>query len=79
MPWDALLTDEEVQRAEAYYGSGRRIRRVAAKLLAGEPIQVGGGGVACRARAGRVAVPRQAQGGLPAVGWGPATGAGRSC
>lgn len=40
MPWQALLTDEEVQRAEAYYGTGRRIRKVAAKLLAGEPIQV---------------------------------------
>ncbi len=40
MPWEPLLTDEEVQRAEGYYGTGRRIRKVAAKLLAGQPIQV---------------------------------------
>ncbi|PSC76523.1 Beta-glucan synthesis-associated SKN1 [Micractinium conductrix] len=39
-PWEALLTDEEVQRAEGYYGSGQRIRRVAKKLLKGEAIQV---------------------------------------
>lgn len=44
MPWEPLLTDEEVQRAEGYYGTGRRIRRVAAKLLAGQPIQVRAGG-----------------------------------
>lgn len=40
MPWEPLLTDEEVQRAEGYYGTGRRIRKVAAKLMAGQPIQV---------------------------------------
>lgn len=43
LPWEALLTDEEVQRAEGYYGTGARMRRVAAKLLAGEPIQVRAG------------------------------------
>ena len=40
MPWEPLLTDEGVQRAEGYYGTGRRIRKVAAKLMAGQPIQV---------------------------------------
>jgi hypothetical protein len=40
LPWEPYLTDEEVQRAEGYYGTGARLRRVAAKLLAGEPIQV---------------------------------------
>lgn len=40
LPWEPLLTDEEVQRAEAYYGTGARMRRVAAKLLAGQPVQV---------------------------------------
>lgn len=40
MPWEPLLTDEEVQRAEGYYGTGRRIRNVASKLMAGQPIQV---------------------------------------
>lgn len=47
LPWEPLLTDEEVQRAEAYYGTGRRMRQVAAKLLAGQPIQVRGGTVLC--------------------------------
>ncbi|EFN59203.1 hypothetical protein CHLNCDRAFT_56786 [Chlorella variabilis] len=40
LPWEPYLTDEEVQRAEGYYGTAARLRRVAAKLLAGEPIQV---------------------------------------
>lgn len=40
LPWEPYLTDEEVQRAEGYYGTGQRLRRVAAKLLAGKPIQV---------------------------------------
>lgn len=43
LPWEPLLTDEEVQRGEGYYGTGRRLRRVASKLLAGEPIQVRSG------------------------------------
>ena len=33
LPWEPLLTDEEVQRGQGYYGSGTRLRRVAAKLL----------------------------------------------
>jgi lysophospholipase L1-like esterase len=40
LPWEPLLTDEEVQRAQGYYGSGHSMRRVAAKLLAGQPIKV---------------------------------------
>ena len=40
-PWEPMLTAEEVQRALGYYGSGSRMRRVAAKLLAGQPIKVG--------------------------------------
>ncbi|KAL4859337.1 hypothetical protein ACK3TF_000456 [Chlorella vulgaris] len=35
----SFLTDEEVQRAEGYYGTANRMRRVAAKLLAGTPVQ----------------------------------------
>jgi hypothetical protein len=40
LPWPALLTEEEVQRGTTYYGSGARLRRVAEKLLAGQPIKV---------------------------------------
>ena len=40
LPWEPLLTAEEVQRALGYYGSGHSMRRVAAKLLAGQPIKV---------------------------------------
>ena len=40
LPWEPLLTDEEVQRAQGYYGSGSAMRRAAAKLLAGQPIKV---------------------------------------
>ena len=40
MPWEPLLTKDELQRGIGYYGSGARIRRVAAKLLAGKPIKV---------------------------------------
>lgn len=39
LPWAQLLSEEEVQRAQGYYGSGRRMRAVAAKLLAGRPIK----------------------------------------
>lgn len=38
-PWPPVLTDEDVQRAAGYYGTGTRLRRVAAKLLAGLPIK----------------------------------------
>ena len=40
VPWQPLLTAEEVQRGLAYYGSGQRMERVAEKLLAGKPIKV---------------------------------------
>lgn len=39
-PWVPMLTGEEVARGLDYYGSGARLRRVASKLLAGEPIKV---------------------------------------
>lgn len=44
LPWEPLLTHDEVQRALGYYGTGHALRRVAAKLLAGQPIQVRAGG-----------------------------------
>ena len=40
LPWPPLLTEEEVQRGTTYYGSGNRLRRVAKKLLAAQPIKV---------------------------------------
>jgi hypothetical protein len=52
LPWPTVLTREELRRGETYYGSGRRLHRLASKLLAGKPIKVyalggsvtGGGG-----------------------------------
>lgn len=38
--WAAVLTEEEAQRGLAYQGSGNSVRRVAGKLLRGEPVQV---------------------------------------
>lgn len=40
LPWRALTTAEEQQRGITYYGSGDRLRKVASKLLAGQPIKV---------------------------------------
>ncbi len=40
VPWPALLEEEEVMRGLAYYGSGTGLRRVAAKLLAGQPVKI---------------------------------------
>ena len=40
VPWPPLLTEEEVQRGCTYYGSGYRLRRVAKKLWAGQPIKM---------------------------------------
>ncbi|KAL4437433.1 hypothetical protein ABPG75_004572 [Micractinium tetrahymenae] len=40
VPWTPLLTEQDVARGLAYYGSGRRLQAVAAKLLAGKPIKV---------------------------------------
>ena len=36
--WPPLLTEHEARRGIAYFGSGDRLRRVAQKLLAGQPI-----------------------------------------
>ncbi|EFN58310.1 hypothetical protein CHLNCDRAFT_142315 [Chlorella variabilis] len=52
LPWEPVLTKEELRRGETYYGSGGRLNRLANKLLAGKPIKVytlggsvtGGGG-----------------------------------
>lgn len=35
LPWEPLLTETDVARGLSYYGSGRRLQAVAAKLLAG--------------------------------------------
>lgn len=40
LPWQPRLSRQEAQRGLAYYGSGERLRAVAAKLLAGQPIKV---------------------------------------
>lgn len=39
VPWAPLLTQAEVQRG-MYYGSGGRLRRLAPKLRAGQPVTV---------------------------------------
>ena len=38
LPWQPLLTPAQLKRGLSFYGSGGRIERVAARLLAGEPI-----------------------------------------
>lgn len=38
LPWQPLLSNAARRRGLAFYGSGRRIERVAARLLAGLPI-----------------------------------------
>ena len=40
VPWGPRLTQVEVERGLLYYGSGKRLQAVAAKLLAGRPIKV---------------------------------------
>ncbi|PRW60976.1 hypothetical protein C2E21_0414 [Chlorella sorokiniana] len=40
VPWEPLLTREELLRGLSYYGTGARLQAVAAKLLAGQPIKV---------------------------------------
>ncbi|KAL4431189.1 hypothetical protein ABPG75_006445 [Micractinium tetrahymenae] len=59
LPWRPLLTPEEQRRGISYYGSGRALHRVAARLLAGQPIKAyalggsitGGGGATVGQRA----------------------------
>lgn len=41
VPWEPLLTREELLRGLSYYGTGVRLQAVAAKLLARQPIKVG--------------------------------------
>lgn len=38
--WPPVLTEEEVLRGLSYYGSGRGLHRLAAKLLAGKPVKI---------------------------------------
>lgn len=38
MPWEPVLNASQLRRGLSFYGSGARIERVAAKLLAGQPI-----------------------------------------
>ena len=38
LPWKPLLTAAQLRRGLSFYGSGARIERVAARLLAGQPI-----------------------------------------
>lgn len=52
IPWDPELSEEEVARAQGYFGSGTRIRKVAAKLRAGQPIKVSVVAAASRPTAG---------------------------
>lgn len=39
LPWRPLFSEEELQRGMTHYGGGERLRRVAAKLAAGQPIK----------------------------------------
>lgn len=39
MPWAPLLTGEEQGKGVSHYGGGARLRAVAAKLLAGQPVK----------------------------------------
>ncbi|KAL4423775.1 hypothetical protein ABPG75_001076 [Micractinium tetrahymenae] len=39
LPWEPLLRQEDVERGMAYWGSGGRLRRISAKLLAGQAIK----------------------------------------
>lgn len=43
VPWGPLLTQEEAERGLSYWGSGERLKRFAAKLMAGKPVKVRGG------------------------------------
>lgn len=40
VPWGPLLTQEEAERGLSYWGSGERLKRFAAKLMAGKPVKV---------------------------------------
>jgi hypothetical protein len=38
VPWPPVLQEAQLRRGLGYYGSGARLERVVAKLMAGEPI-----------------------------------------
>lgn len=38
VPWQPVLSHRQLRRGLTYYGSGDRLRQVAAKLLAGQPL-----------------------------------------
>lgn len=38
--WPRMLEEEEIMRGLSYYGSGTGLRRLAVKLLAGQPVQI---------------------------------------
>lgn len=40
LTWQRMLEEEEVMRGLSYYGSGTGLRRMAAKLLAGQPVKI---------------------------------------
>ena len=40
LSWEALLTRDELLRGMAFYGTGRRLQRMARKLLDGQPVKV---------------------------------------
>jgi len=38
LPWPPVLSELQLKRGLAYYGGGQRMERVAAALMAGQPI-----------------------------------------
>ncbi|PSC68097.1 CRT (chloroquine-resistance transporter)-like transporter [Micractinium conductrix] len=58
LPWQRLLSPAQLRRGLSFYGSGRRIERVAARLLAGKPIKAItlGGSVTSGAGASNISV-----------------------
>ncbi len=40
LPWEPLLTRDELLRGMAFYGTGRRLQRMARKLLDGQPVKI---------------------------------------
>lgn len=56
LPWEPLLSEEELQRGLTYYGSGARLQAVAQKLLEGKPIKAVtiGGSVTVASRLSRL-------------------------
>jgi hypothetical protein len=40
LPWQPMLSEAEARRGVSYAGSGAPLRRLAAKLLAGQPVKI---------------------------------------